>query len=84
VDFAPDVPTSLPGGCTFHLDPSHAASWLLFPVGTDATGALTLSVGVTPVPLLAGTLATIQVALLNTPAPIGFDLSNGVRITLGY
>jgi hypothetical protein len=76
-----DVPTPL-GGCVLHLDLAHAASWLLIPVATDAAGAFSFAFTIPAIPLVEGMPATMQMFLFGGPA--GFELSNGLRATLGF
>jgi hypothetical protein len=84
IDLAADVPTPLAAGCVFHLDVSHLAAWILLPVMTDAFGATGVQLPVPTIPFIAGAPATMQLVLLNTSGPLGFDLSNGLRVTLGF
>jgi hypothetical protein len=37
-----------------------------------------------PDPNLVGVQAALQAALFNTSGPLGFDLSNGLIVTIGY
>jgi hypothetical protein len=83
LDFGFDVPTTLGSGCVFHLDLAHAASWTLIPVATDATGGFSFPIAVPTIPLAAGLPVTMQVFLFGG-GPFGFELSNGVRATLGF
>jgi hypothetical protein len=84
LDLAVDVPTALGAGCTFHLDPSHIASWIFVPLAVNGAGAATTMVGVPSIPTLVGFTTAMQVFAFDAAAPLGFDLSNGVRATLGY
>lgn len=72
------------GPCTLHLDTAHFADWILLPFALDAAGALAFSLPLAPAPLLAGIPVTVQAFLLGTAGPFGFDLSNGLRTTLGF
>jgi hypothetical protein len=83
LDFGPDVATTF-GACTLHLDPARLSSWLLLPIGVDASGDVVFALPVAPAPSLAGLPVTAQAFLLGTLGPLGFDLSNGVRATLGF
>lgn len=70
------------GGCNVYLDLPTAAE--LFPIGTNATGSGSFPVSVPFVPAIAGASAALQAVLLATPGPLGFDLTNGVVVTIGY
>ncbi|HYC78199.1 MAG TPA: VCBS repeat-containing protein [Planctomycetota bacterium] len=83
-DFAPPSATVLGGGCVFHLDLAHAATWWLLPILTDASGAVALNLPVPTIPLLAGAPVTVQGVLLGTASPFGFDLSQGYQTVIGY
>jgi hypothetical protein len=56
---------------------------VLVPVVTNAAGSWTAGVAVPPVPTLAGLQGVLQVVLLGTQGPLGFDLSNGVVFVIG-
>src|SRR2546425_773616 len=56
----------------------------LFPVTTNAAGAWVSGLIIPSDHNLVGIQAALQVALFNTYGPFGFDLSNGVIVTIGY
>jgi hypothetical protein len=84
IDLAIDSPTTVGTACVFHLDLAHAASWIVMPLLTHSTGGATQSIDVPSIPMLAGSFATLQTFVFDAAAPFGFDLSNGLRATLGY
>lgn len=84
VDLAPSSPTSIGPGCTLHPDSTHAASWIVVPLGIDPSGAAATSLSVPFFPLLAGLPVTAQVIVIDPAAALGFTLTNGVAATLGY
>jgi hypothetical protein len=83
-DIAPPVATPLPSGCVFHLNSAHIPTWILIPIATNGSGAASLQFAIPTIPQLAGTTVTMQMVLLGTSGPLGFDLTNGIAATLGY
>jgi hypothetical protein len=78
----PAAPTVLGSGCIVELD---LATFMPFiPVTTDASGAWNLIVPVPPNPSMVGEHLALQIALLGTAGPLGFDISNGLIVTVGY
>jgi hypothetical protein len=84
IDLAVGVPTNIGGGCVAHLDAAHVASWLILPLSVGSTGSANLSIPVPSIPVLVGYPATAQAVVYDAAAPFGFDLSNGIAMTLGY
>ena len=78
----PLAPYLLGSGCTVEVDLASAVP--LFPVTTNGTGSWGTTVLVPPDPSLIGIQVALQIALFNSPASPGFDLSNGVIATVGY
>jgi len=78
----PVAPYPLGSGCEVQLDPSSAIS--LVPVMTNSTGAWSMGLPIPSDSNLVGVQAALQVALFSTPGPLGFDLSNGLIVTVGY
>ena len=56
----------------------------LIPVVTNAAGSWGLTVAMPSNPTLVGIQAALQIALFGTSGPFGFDLSNGLIVTVGY
>jgi hypothetical protein len=83
LDVAPNVATSF-GICTLHLDLAHVSDWLQVPLLLDPTGSAALVANVPSLPTLALQPVTMQVLVPGTASPLGLDLSNGVRATLGF
>jgi hypothetical protein len=84
---APAAPTAVSSGCVVRVDLATAVP--VMPVSTTAYGPWNQGVwtGAVPVPFvptLAGAQLMAQVALIGTSSPAGFDLTNGLLITLGY
>jgi hypothetical protein len=78
----PAAPYQLGYGCVAEIDPGTAIS--LFPVTTNSAGAWGMGLMIPPNHSLVGIQAALQVALFNTAGPLGFDLSNGLIVTIGY
>jgi hypothetical protein len=79
---APTSATTVSPGCIVRVDLATAVPVL--PVTANAIGSWTTTTPVPFVPALAGAQLALQIALLGTPSPPGFDLTNGLLITLGY
>jgi ELWxxDGT repeat protein len=79
----PVLPTALGSGCTTYLDISQLE--LLFIGALDGSGAIQWTSANLPTdPGLAGQQLALQAAIGPTAtAPLGFDLSNGLLMTLG-
>jgi hypothetical protein len=77
----PGAPSPLGSGCVAEIDPGTAIS--LFPVTTDGAGAWGMGLMIPPNHSLVGIQAALQAALFNTSGPLGFDLSNGLIVTIG-
>ena len=69
------------GNCKVYVDLGLPVVWL--PVRTNATGAWSLSGLVPDNRALIGIALGCQ-GLLASAAPLGFDLTNGLRVTAGY
>jgi len=78
----PAAPLVLGSGCTVEVD--LATLNTLVPVVTNAIGFRALSAAVPPKQSLVGLHGALQIALFNTSGPLGFDLSNGLIVTVGY
>ena len=78
----PVAPYPLGSGCEVQVDLSSAVPF--FPVMTDNTGTWAIALLIPPDPNLVGVQAALQVALFSTSGPLGFDLSNGLIVTVGY
>jgi len=78
----PVAPYPLGYGCEVQVDMASAIPF--FPVMTDNTGTWSTVLLIPPDPNLVGVQAALQVALFSTPGPLGFDLSNGLIVTVGY
>ena len=76
------APIAIGSGCTVYVDLATASP--LLPISTTPLGAWSAGLAVPMVPGLAGIQIALQAALFGTPAPLGFDLSNGVLATIGY
>ena len=53
-------------------------------MATNGTGAFGLGVLIPLDASLVGAQAAVQAALFNTAGPLGFDLSNGLIMVIGY
>ena len=78
----PVAPSPLGSGCEVQVDPSSAIP--LSPVMTNSSGTWSLGLFFPQDPNLVGLQAALQVALFSTSGPLGFDLTNGLLITVGY
>jgi hypothetical protein len=79
----PAAPIALGSGCTVELDLSTAA--VFTPVAASAYyGSWSANFPVPFVPAAVGTQFALQIVLLGTAGPLGFDLSNGLIATIGY
>jgi hypothetical protein len=78
----PAAPIVLGSGCTIEVDLATLST--LLPVVADATGAWSVTSGPVDPSLAVGLQVALQVALFSTPGPLGFDLSNGLIVTVGY
>jgi hypothetical protein len=78
----PSAPLSLGSGCAAQVDPMSAIPVL--PVVTGSAGTWTTGLLVPPSPGLAGLQVVLQVVLFATAGPLGFDLSNGVVVVIGF
>jgi hypothetical protein len=86
-DFVLDVSPPAPftsGGCTFHPDLAHMATWIVIPGATGATGTFVTAIPVPSIPTAAGAVVTAQAIVYGTTAPNGFDLSNGLLAIAGF
>ncbi len=78
----PPGPTDLGGGCMLGLDPA-----TILPLGTflaPATGQHSYLYALPQIPLSAGLEIALQGAIWPTAAPRGFDISNSLKLRLGY
>jgi hypothetical protein len=78
----PGAPYLLGSGCAVQVEPSSAIP--LAPVTTNGTGTWSMGLLFPPDESLVGIQAALQVALFPTSGPLGFDLSNGLIVTVGY
>ncbi|MFG0319164.1 MAG: hypothetical protein ACF8XB_17960 [Planctomycetota bacterium JB042] len=74
------APVPLGGGCALHLLPVTLVP--LVPISTDGAGNWSVAAPVPDDVAFCGVEVTVQ-ALLASASPIGFDVSNGVELTLG-
>jgi hypothetical protein len=77
----PLAPLPLGSGCTVQVDIATVAA--LVPLQTNGSGTWSAGILVPSNPAFAGTQGVLQVVLLGTAGPLGFDLSNGVVIVVG-
>ena len=78
----PVAPYPLGSGCEVQVDLPSAIPF--FPVMTDSTGTWSNALLIPPDHNLVGAQAALQIALFSTSGPLGFDLSNGLIVTVGY
>ena len=78
----PVAPYPLGSGCEVQVDLPSAIPF--FPVMTNSTGTWSQGLLIPPDPNLVGVQAALQIALFSTSGPLGFDLSNGLIVTVGY
>jgi hypothetical protein len=78
----PAFPLAIGGGCTVYLD--LASLTFLLPLLTNGSGAWSVTAVVPFAPGLAGAQFVLQGVLLPTAGPLGFDLTNGVLLLVGY
>ena len=78
----PAAPYPLGSGCFVQVDLASAIS--LFPVATNGGGAWGMGLLIPPDPSLVSLQVALQVALFGTAGSFGFDLSNGLIVTIGY
>ena len=78
----PVAPYPLGSGCEVQVDLPSAIPF--FPVMTNSTGTWSQGLLIPPDPNLVGAQAALQIALFSTSGPLGFDLSNGLIVTVGY
>ena len=78
----PAAPYPLGAGCEVQVDLATAIA--ISPVATDGVGFWGLGVFIPFDLILVGNQFVLQSALYPTSGPLGFDLSNGVNVTLGY
>jgi FG-GAP-like repeat len=84
VDLALDVPTPLNPCGTVHLDFGSYFQWTFIPLTIDGTGAAGFNYPIPTIPMLEGQVFTTQAVVFGTTSPLGFDLSNGLRGTIGF
>ena len=77
----PAAPYQLGSGCVVQVDLGSAVSF--FPVTTNGAGAWGMGLLIPPDHNLVGIQAALQIALFNTSGLLGFDLSNGLIVTIG-
>ncbi len=78
----PPGPTDLGGGCMLGLDPA-----TILPLGAflaPAAGQHSYLYALPQIPLSAGLEIALQGAIWPTAAPRGFDISNSLKLRLGY
>jgi hypothetical protein len=73
-----------PISCVFLKSAVASIRTFLLPVSTTSLGAWSGGLAVPMIAGLAGIQLALQAALFGTPAPLGFDLSNGLIVTAGY
>jgi hypothetical protein len=78
----PVAPYPLGSGCEVQVDLPSAIPF--FPVMTNNTGTWSMGLPIPPDYNLVGVQAALQAALFSTSGPLGFDLSNGLIVTVGY
>lgn len=78
VSFPPAAPLPLPGGCLGHLDPASLSVLAVLPPGV---GSAPLSMPSHPSWL--GAQLAVQAVSWLTAAPAGYDVTNGVQLTIG-
>jgi hypothetical protein len=78
---ASTLPLGYPG-CELWVDPLTAATVPLGPV--PASASWSLPIALPSVPLLAGWTLHLQSYYLPTGGPLGLDVSNGIKLRLGY
>lgn len=80
----PASPLNLGSGCVVQVDLLSAMP--LVPLSTGPTGSWmwTYQVPVPYIPVLVGYPAMLQGALFGTSGPLGFDITSGVMLSLGY
>jgi hypothetical protein len=77
----PPSPYPLGSGCVVQVDMGSAIPFL--PVVTNGTGAWWNGLLIPSNHNLVGVPIALQIALFNTSGPLGFDLSNGLIVTIG-
>jgi hypothetical protein len=77
----PVAPLALGSGCSVEVDIAGAIAFV--PVATNGAGSWFAGVLVPSDPAFAGLQGVLQVVLLGTGGPLGFDLSNGVAVVIG-
>jgi hypothetical protein len=78
----PVAPLAFSSGCTIHLDPATLAP--LADLTTDNIGIALVLFTLPTVPSFAGAELALQAVLFPTAGPLGFDLTNGLVVRLGY
>lgn len=78
VSFPPTLPWSLPAGCSAYVDAATAVLHGVLPAGQTAVG-----LQLPGDPSWLGVRLRAQAAVSPTAAPAGFDVSNGLALTLG-
>jgi hypothetical protein len=75
-------PFGLGGGCYLQIDLNTVVP--LLPVATDAGGAWSTNLQLSNDPVFLGFQFAMQIALFSTQSPLGFDLSNGQYVSIGF
>jgi hypothetical protein len=83
LDIGPDVATPY-ATCTWHLDLTHSAVWILMPMSIDGFGNASLSIPVPSIPSAVGLIVPMQLFVVVPSSPFGFDVSNGLRAIVGF
>jgi hypothetical protein len=82
IGHVPAVNSFLGYGCILQM--STVVIGVLAPTASDSNGHWTSSVVVAPVPANAGSVVRIQGLFLSSTHPLGYVLTNGLEVTLGY
>ncbi len=78
----PAGPLSLPGGCAVYVDVATMTS--LGSPSSNAAGAWSMCTSLPFLPGLAGGAVVVQAVTIDPSTPVGFQLSNGLSVTLGF
>ncbi len=78
----PAAPLPLGGGCILGLDPASIACLGQF--ASPVSGQVALNFPIPVVPVSAGLELALQSAVWPTASPLGFDISNSLRVRVGY
>ncbi len=79
-------PIPLGGGCNVYLEPNSALSLPINPISlaADAFGGATFAIGIPADPALIGVQVCLQDLVPDGGAPMGFTVSNGLFVVLGF